>query len=660
MNTAEQSTSPETGSSNAERWNDELRAFFKRTEKWHKSGRRVVDRFLDEGNNGSQMRLNLFHNHVTTLMAMLYGATPKVDVSRRHADADDDVGRVAANIIARILDTDIQSGGEDFASMLRGALQDRLLPGLGTARVRYEVDTDQIEVAAQFDMDGNVLVEGYTETRVTDERVPIDYVFWEDFAWGWARNWGEVPWVGFRTRVSKKDAKARFGAAVANTLEYKSARPDEDNFGREMADPTAKAEVWEIWCKEDRKVYWHQMGRDKCLDVKDDPLGLEGFWPCPPPMIANQTTKMLLPTPDFVMSQDLYDEIDLLQTRIHMITKAVKVVGVYNQSSTGLKRMLTEGYENDMIPVDNWAMFAEKGGLKGQVDWFPVDQVAATLDRLRGIRNETIQLLYQVSGLQDMMQGGLGGGQPSSATEQALRARFASVRVQYLQDDFARFASNLQSLKAEVISKHFEPSTIITQSRVLTTANAEMAEQAIPLIKDYNTAKWAVEIRPESIALIDYAQLKNERTEYLTALSTFLQSAQAAGKVAPEVGPMMLELLKWGLAGFKGSSEIEGVVDKAITAVVESQKNAANQPQQPDPAMMKMQMDMQKQNMKFQQDMQKEMTKANNEMQKLKAGLEAELVKLQAKTQGKIIEEKAQAEFGILEKKMAGGRGEQG
>jgi len=644
-------------------WSDELAAFEKRTRQWQQRGRKVVNRFLDE-ERGSRngMRLNLFHNHITTLTAMLYGSTPKVDVSRQHADPNDDLSRVAADIITRILDTDIESAGEDFASMLRGALQDRLLPGLGIARVRYEVDTEEVEVAAQFDMEGNVLVEAYTESRVVSERAPVDYIYWEDFAWGWARNWGEVPWVGFRTRLSKDEMTERFGPEAARRVQYKSTKPDIDTSTSEMADPTAKAEIWEIWCKKNRRVYWHQKNQDEFLDVKPDPLGLEGFWPCPPPMIANQTTKLLLPTPDYVMSQDLYNEIDILQTRIHMITKAVKVVGVYDQSSTGLKRMLSEGVENDMIPVDNWAMFAEKGGLQGQVDWFPVDQVAATLDRLRGIRNETIQLLYQVSGLQDMMQGGLGGGQPSSATEQALRARFASVRVQYLQDDFARFASTLESLKAEVISKHFEPETIARQSRIMQTANSDMAVPAIQLVKNFDEARWAVKIRPESIALIDYAQLKSERTEYLTALSTFLQSAQAAGKVAPEIAPMLLELLKWGLAGFKGSSEIEGVVDRAINSVIQKQMQAMQNPpeEQPDPALQKAQLDIEKQNLKFQQDMEKEMTKSNNEMQKLYANLEAEMQKLAAKTQGKIVEEAAQAEFNILEKKASGGRGEKG
>ena len=40
--------------------------------------------------------------------------------------------------------------------------------------------------------------------------------------------------------------------------------------------------------------------------------------------------------------------------------------------------------------------------------------------------------------------------QQTTATEQAIKARFASVRVQSLQDEFARFCSDTQKIKAEM------------------------------------------------------------------------------------------------------------------------------------------------------------------------------------------------------------------
>ena len=81
---------------------------------------------------------------------------PKVEASRSHADANDDVARVAASMIQRLINTDIADNGESYDSILKSTLQDRLLPGLGCARVRYEFETEEYEVPAQLDQAGNV------------------------------------------------------------------------------------------------------------------------------------------------------------------------------------------------------------------------------------------------------------------------------------------------------------------------------------------------------------------------------------------------------------------------------------------------------------------------------------------------------------------------
>jgi hypothetical protein len=48
------------------------------------------------------------------------------------------------------------------------------------------------------------------------------------------------------------------------------------------------------------------------LDEKEDPLGLQGFWPFPRPMVANLTTRKFIPKPDYKLAQDLYREINEL------------------------------------------------------------------------------------------------------------------------------------------------------------------------------------------------------------------------------------------------------------------------------------------------------------------------------------------------------------
>jgi hypothetical protein len=92
------------------------------------------------------------------------------------------------------------------------------------------------------------------------------------------------------------------------------------------------------------------------LDSKADPLKLEGFYPTPPFFLANPTTALYLPTPDYKLAEDLYNEIDKLQERISTITEAVKVVGVYDSSNAEIQTMMNQGVDNKLIPVANWAI----------------------------------------------------------------------------------------------------------------------------------------------------------------------------------------------------------------------------------------------------------------------------------------------------------------
>lgn len=625
-------------------WMDELTGSLDARKNWHRQGAKIVNRYLDgrsAENDGvlNLQRLNLFNSNITTLMSMLYGNVPKVDVSRRFADPNDDISRVAAEIMERILNNDIEANGDDYNSVLRGVLQDRLLAGLGCARVRYEVETE-VEMVASLNAEGvTVMVE---QERVIFEDAPVDYVHWQDILWGWGRTWKDIAWLGYRSWLNKDEVTARFGKDVARNLTFKRQTVNDDRDIQDDADTMSvwqKAEIWEIWDKVSRKVYWISKGYDKVLDVKDDPLQLSNFFPSPAFMLANPTTSLYAPTPDFHLSRDLYNEIDVLQTRITIITKAIKVVGLYDSAcGDSIGRMLQEGTDNQLIPVDSWALFAEKGGIAGSVQWMPLQDIVGALDKLREMRDETIQLLYQVTGMADIMRGTT-SGQYEGVGQSELKAKFGSVRVQALQDSFAKFASDLLQIKAEIISRHFSPENIALVANIENSFDRELAPQAIGLIKDPALARLRVVIRPESVAMVDYAQLKQERTEYISAIALFMQSAAPLFEQDPSLMPFLLQMLQWGLAGFKGSSEIEGVVDRAIEA---AQKAADNQKQQPDPAQQQLQMQQELEQIKMNGEMQKIQAKAQADMQTRAFDRQADIETSMAEHRSKMVEIEAE------------------
>jgi len=650
-------------------WIGEFAASDKMLRKFHKRGHRIVERFLDDRRDdgedtdfGGGTRLNLFHANIQTVQGLMYGQIPRVDVSRRYADPNDDIARVASMILERMLNNCVADPGDDYRTLLKDALQDRLIPGLGAGRARYSFESEKVahEALSMPDAMGELveLAPAYEEEIILNENCPTTYINWKDLKWSYSRTWSELRWISFRSYMNYQAVEERFGEKVAKKISFKNVKPNDTKNGdandTDYTNPEPQAEIWEIWNKEDRKVYWYTAGMSKILESMDDPLGLSSFWPCPPFLAANTTTTLFVPKADFLLAQDLYDEIDALSTRIELITSAIRAVGVYDKSADGIQRIFTEAVENELIPVDNWAMFAEKGGLKGQIEWMPITDLVNTVDTLRGIREETIKLLYQVTGMSDIMRGQ--SEQYTSASSDQLKTKFGSARMQVLQEEFAEFATNLMKMKAEIISLHFDPQTIVKQSNIdKTQEDPQIIQQAIQLIKEPDMLQWKIIVRPESIAMVDYQSLQAERTEYLTAVATYLQSSAPMLERLPDAAPVLMELLKWGLAGFKGSQEIEGVIDKAL----DSASKAPPPGDKPDPAMEKAKMDMEKVKLSMQQDAQKhkfamELAASNHQadMREIMGQLQAKMQEISVESDANIRQEEAQAAFNIAELQM--------
>ena len=639
----------------AQRWKAEMAYSNAKINPWIKKGEEVRKAYLDQrlSEDVPATRLNLFHSNVLTLKSMMYGRVPKVDVDRRYLDPDDDAARVACEIAERVLNVDIEEAAEDFSNVMRNCLENRLLPGFGMCRLKYDFEEQEEQKPALLDDMGTELAPAYIETSIKDEWVDTLYVNWKDNRWSPCRTFTELRWWAFREYLDKDEVIDRFGEEIAKEMNYSAKSPIETETGSHKQEVWSKCEIWEIWDKRTKKVFWWTPEYPKILDAKDDPLNLVGFWPFPPPLVANLTTDEFMPVPDYVIAQDLYREIDKLQERIKNLTEAVKVVGAYDKTAgSSLGQMLKPGTENQMIPVDNWAMFSEKGGVKGVMDFLPLEEVITTLEKLTDVQEAKIEQLYQITGMSDLMRGANTG---DSATADAIKAKFGSIRLQALQDEFSRFASDTQRIKLEIIAKVYSPQTLLTASNIQSApgmqdpANQGLIQAAIELLKSPAHAKWKIQIRPESMAMVDYTQIRQERTEYINALGLFMQSAAPISEKFPQAAPVMLELLKWGMAGFKGSNQIEGILDEAINMIKQSQQQAAQTPPPPDPETIKAQAKAQSDAQNHQQELEKIQMQHQSSMTQLSAKFQADQQKQQEQTQAKLSE--MQANFAMeLEK----------
>ena len=190
------------------------------------------------------------------------------------------------------------------------------------------------------------------------------------------------------------------------------------------------------------------------MDERSDPLRLENFFPCPKPLLTNLANDSLIPTPDYVEYQDQAAELDSLTQRIANITKALKVAGIYDASAEGLNRLFNEGTENELIPVQNWALFSEKGGIDGAMGLIPLKDIASALIGLYEARDKVKADLDEITGMSDIIRGATDARE--TATAQKLKAGFGSQRISDRQREVQRFVRETIRLMVDVISNHFQ------------------------------------------------------------------------------------------------------------------------------------------------------------------------------------------------------------
>lgn len=633
----------------AAKWLSELRNAKKEDEKWLKRSKKIVKRYRDDRSSSydGNKRYNILWSNVQTLMPALYGKTPRAQVERRWKDQDP-VGRTAAIIMERALQYEIDHYG-DYENSTRSATLDRLLPGRGTVWVRFEakeIETiqsqangeDQAETGEYSEVESTSLPTGIVPEQGQEqlETTPVDYVYWEDFRCSPARTWDEVCWVARRVYMTKDEIEARFGedAAKGCPLTHEPIGLDEmktNGATQSDMDMLKKAQVWEIWCKTSECVYWVAEGYDKLLDHKEDPYGLDNFWPCPKPLYATQTTDTLVPVPDYVLYQDQADEIDDLTKRIGLLVDAIKVVGVYDASQPALQRMLNEGVDNVLIPVDSWAAFSEKGGIKGTIDFLPLDQVIQALSQCYAAREQAKQVVYDVTGLSDIIRGSSVASE--TATAQQIKGQYASMRLKNMQHAVAIFVSDTLRIKAQLMADLYSPQTLVNMSGIMGTKDAQYAEQAIQLLKTEPTRNFRIEVAADSLAEMDQVGEKASRIEFLTAFGSAMRDSLPIIQQSPEFAPLIGETLQFVVRTFNGGRELENALETAI------EQSKQPKPQQgPSPEQMQAQAQQQMEQAKMQQTMQSEQMRLQHEQQVAGATQQLEQYKLQAERQIKQME----------------------
>ncbi len=590
-----------------QKWTNAIAEYDKDFKKWEGRVEKILKRYRDDNRyNGGNVtaRFNILWSNVQTIVPAVFSRLPKPDVSRRFKD-NDPVGRVAALILERALEFEIEHY-PDYRSAMKNSVFDRFLGGRGIAWARYE---PHISAQPMTPDDGVQLTEdsdeGEVEETIEYECAPTDYVHWKDFLHGQGRCWEEVTWVGRKVYMRRAALVERFGEELGNAIPL-DTKPNEGKKGYDQGGDY-EACIYELWSKDTGKVTWLSKSMNKILDERDDPLQLEGFFPCPKPLYATLTTDSLVPVPDFTLYQDQANTLDVLCDRIEGLINALEVRGVYNSSIPTLGRLFTEGENNNLLPVDNWTQFSEKNGLKGAIDLVDLTPIFNALREAYGAMEQQKAQIYEITGLSDIVRGQ--GDASETATAQRLKGQYASLRLKSMQQDVSQYAAELLNLKAQIICMHFQPQTIMQMAAVeqMNEADKQFVEPAIALLKDANLQDFRIDISADSLVQIDEEAEKEAATELVGTVGKFIAEAANA---PPDAAPFLIEMLKFAFARYKIGKSIEGALDQ----FAEQMKQKAAQPK-PDPEAQKLQAEQQAEQMRMQAEQAQEQARVQADIQ---------------------------------------------
>lgn len=641
----------------AQKWIAELGVSEKAQRTWLERARKIAKRYKAEGSNlARERRFAILWSNTQTIHPAIYSRTPQPVVTRRFNDADP-VARVASEILERALSYSLDV--QDFDGVMRQSSLDYVLLGRGQGWERYEptfgdqvVPEIELQVKTENEGsdplyvddagneyapdkvkdrgDGSLYAEGEPYRPVEYEESVTDYVNWEDFGHAVARTWDEVGYVWRRVYLDRKQLVERFGPlGKVVPLDW---GPVKQGNRDEAAEHLKKAAIYEIWDRCTKRVYWiSKSWSSRPLDERDDPLGLPDFFPCPRPLLGTTANDGTNPIPDYVYYQDQAEEIDELTQRIAHLQKALKIRGFYaGDIKTNLNNLLNSE-NNTLIPVPDWQTLKEGGGVAGKIEWFPIQQVVQTLNACLEQRAQLIQDVYMITGVADIMRGM--GDPRATATQEALKGQWGTLRVRDRQVEVMRFARDILRIKAGVISSKFSADTLRVMTGVQLPTNDEKAqlqagyeqyqaavaqaqqmgqppppppmdpaeferimgsptwEDIEALLQDNALRQFRIDIETDSTIEPNEQQEKAAATEFITAVGSMINQAGTAIQAQPLLAPMMGEMIKWGARKFRAGRQLEDVIDSTIDKIAAqaSQGPPPGREQQPPPDMSKVQ-----------------------------------------------------------------------
>ncbi len=629
------------------KWLERIKASESREDDWRKDAEAAEKTYAcdPKARHGKLYDFNILHSNVETIVPAIYNSTPVPDVRRRFTlaigeppqppqqpgpegqpaqpdpqimqqfqaamqqwqqkIASDQAAKDFGTMIERTISVLIDDNRLD--KEVESVSQDSFLGGRGVIRLAFEATFVPQPVAGE-DGQHSVDEEGepVTEDKATGETIDFQAWSWRDFRMGKAKRWKDVPWIAFRHCMPREDLEDfRDGELYTSQAQpTESADDDEDDI-----------QVWEIWDKRTKQVWFVDANSGRVQKISDDPLGLPNFFPTPEIVQPITLTGNMTPVCPFTVYKKLADELDLCTKRINAIMKGLKVRGGVIGNAADIKKLADAG-DNELVAIEDVEQMAQTGGLEKAVMWWPIQQAIAVLQQLYQQRDVIKAAIYEITGISDIVRGASNANETLGA--QQIKTQWGSLRIQKMQRMIERLVRDIFGMMADIIITKFSPETLQEMTGI------EITPDIMQLMSHPVSSSYRVDVESDSTVKADMSRIKGEMSDFLQGTAQFFNT------MAPVIGqaPQMAEPMSEIYASFARAFHLGKQAEDAIERMSQGAKEAANQ-DKPDPAQEAMQKKFELEAKKLELDFQK----AQTELQIKQAELQLKMRELGIKEQ---------------------------
>lgn len=526
--------------------------------------------FYKDSKGSKSGKYNIFWSSVETLKPFLYFKQPKFYVERSNKNAGK-AEKLACEMLENALKWDLEQF--DFDSVIKYARNDFLISGAGIVWEQYkpviETQPDPLDPESEIAVKTGEKVESvYLDPRyfLTDtDRVGV----WED-----------VTWIARKIYMDREVAEEEFDEEFS-----------ENGGGRKDVC------IYEIWDKTSGKIYWLSRAvADKFLKVSDNLLNVNGFFPCPKPIFATMTNNSIIPVPDYCMIREMLNELNGINSRMKLTMQALKVSGAYDNAFPELADILSK--DVTLVSVADFTRLKENGGIRGVIDFMPIEQYVAALEQLAARRQDIVGQIYEVTGVSDIMRG---NSDPSeTATAVTKKTNFGTLRNQDRQNDMQRFLCDLLRIKAEIICEHFSEDTLV--QFVENEAEQQYFSAALSILRQDKTRNLTFGIETDGV--FDQEAENAKALETVKIISDMIQSAFGVVSQQPALLPLYRKMVESVVIGMPNARQYQNVLEQVFARIEQelSQPEPEQQPEQDPRVAVQMQKNQQEYEIKKEQN----------------------------------------------------------